>query len=77
MYTQRKRAARQSEENGPADETDGENEEPENPDGPAARLKEESGTDARADDPQQPSDPTPDTAAESADPSATGERVDR
>ncbi|MFJ7421803.1 DUF6049 family protein [Streptomyces uncialis] len=28
-------------------------------------------------DPVQPSDPTPDTAAESADPSGTGERVDR
>ncbi|MGX2995957.1 DUF6049 family protein [Streptomyces sp. JNUCC 64] len=27
--------------------------------------------------PEQPSDPTPDTAAESADPSGTGERVDR
>ena len=26
---------------------------------------------------EQPSDPTPDTAAESADPSGTGERVDR
>jgi hypothetical protein len=30
-----------------------------------------------ADDPEHPSDPTPDTAPESADPSGTGERVDR
>ncbi|MFE2041704.1 DUF6049 family protein [Streptomyces sp. NPDC059477] len=38
---------------------------------------EESGTRPGAHDPQQPSDLTPDTAAESADPSRTGERVDR
>ncbi|MFI6563952.1 DUF6049 family protein [Streptomyces sp. NPDC050534] len=77
MYTQRKRAAaREAEEDGPdeaGDAADG----PENPEGPDDRLTEESGTDARADEPEQPSDPTPDTASESADPSATGERVDR
>ncbi|MEV8316381.1 DUF6049 family protein [Streptomyces sp. NPDC059900] len=37
----------------------------------------ESGTEPGEDDPEQPSDPTPDTAPESADPSDTGERVDR
>ncbi|MFJ4785994.1 DUF6049 family protein [Streptomyces sp. NPDC088794] len=77
MYTQRKRAAaREAQEDGPdeaADPTDG----PENPEDPSDRLTEESGTGTRADDPEQPSDPTPDTAAESADPSGTGERVDR
>lgn len=80
MYTQRKRAAaRQAEEDGP-DGSDGAAEEPdgpENPEGPEDRLKEESGTQSRADDPEHPSDPTPDTASESADPSGTGERVDR
>ncbi|MFF4256366.1 DUF6049 family protein [Streptomyces sp. NPDC001663] len=77
MYTQRKRAAaREAEEDGPDEAGEGADG-PENPDGPEDRLKEESGTDARADDPEQPSDPTPDTAAESADPSGTGERVDR
>nr|WSY53398.1 DUF6049 family protein [Streptomyces sp. NBC_00886] len=77
MYTHRKRAvARRVTEEGP----DGANEEPdgpENPKGPQDRLKEESGTPSRADDPEHPSDPTPDTAPESADPSGTGERVDR
>ncbi|MFJ6085548.1 DUF6049 family protein [Streptomyces sp. NPDC092369] len=77
MYTQRKRAAaREAQEDGPdeaGDPTDG----PENPEDPSDRLKKEPGTDTRADDPEQPSDPTPDTAAESADPSGTGERVDR
>ncbi|MFJ1655339.1 DUF6049 family protein [Streptomyces sp. NPDC088337] len=54
--------------------------EPENPEGTAGRPAEgteESGTRSRADDPEQPSDPTPDTAAESTDPSGTGEKVDR
>ncbi|MFD3582154.1 DUF6049 family protein [Streptomyces sp. NPDC058683] len=41
------------------------------------RLQEESVARSGADDPEQPSDPTPDTASESADPSGTGERVDR
>ena len=78
MYTQRKRAAaREDEAGGPETDTDEGVHRPENPEGPADRLKEESGTDARADDPEQPSDPTPDTAAESNDPSGTGERVDR
>ncbi|MBY8343695.1 DUF6049 family protein [Streptomyces spinosirectus] len=84
MYTQRKRAAaREDEEDGPDEsgESAGEPEEPSdepgNPEGPRDRLDEESGTDARTDDSEQPSDPTSDTASESADPSGTGERVDR
>jgi hypothetical protein len=77
MYTQRKRAAaREAQEDGP-DETGDPTDGPENPEGPSDRLTKESGTGTRADDPEQPSDPTPDTAAESADPSGTGERVDR
>ncbi|NUP18297.1 MAG: hypothetical protein HOZ81_19880 [Streptomyces sp.] len=83
MYTQRKRAAaREAEEDG-AQETDETDADPENPEGPEDRLtpenlvEEESVTGTRADAPEQPSDPTPDTAAESADPSGTGERVDR
>ncbi|WP_330282870.1 DUF6049 family protein [Streptomyces sp. NBC_00588] len=80
MYTQRKRAAaREDEEDGPdgPDESGEAADGPENPEGPEDRLSEESGTDARADDPEQPSDLKPDTASESTDPSGTGERVDR
>lgn len=77
MYTQRKRAAaQQTEEDGPeeaGEDTGG----PENTEGADDRLTEESDTDSRAGDPEQPSDPTPDTAPESTDPSGTGERVDR
>ncbi|MFI5677111.1 DUF6049 family protein [Streptomyces cellulosae] len=77
MYTQRKRAAaREAEEGGP-DGTDEAADSPENQDGTADHLKEESGSPPRADDPQQPSDLTPDTATESTDPSGAGERVDR
>ncbi|MEV7287928.1 DUF6049 family protein [Streptomyces sp. NPDC093252] len=56
---------------------------PENPAPPGNRpdsrdpRTEESGTRPGAHDPQQPSDPGPDTAAESPGPSRTGERVDR
>ncbi|MFI2201982.1 DUF6049 family protein [Streptomyces sp. NPDC020192] len=80
MYTQRKRAAaRQAGEDGPdaaGEDTDG----PGNPGAPSDRLPQEpedSDAPAGADDPEQPSDPAPDTAPESADPSGTGERVDR
>lgn len=45
--------------------------------GPEDGPDGESGTESGEDDPEQPSDPTPDTAPESADPSDTGERVDR
>ncbi|MBC9726449.1 DUF6049 family protein [Streptomyces sp. TRM68367] len=77
MYTQRKRAAaREAEGDGPGSAGTAA-EGPENPEDPAERLREESAADARADDPEQPSDPTPNTAVESADPSGTGERVDR
>ncbi|MCH0569380.1 hypothetical protein I3F60_08940 [Streptomyces sp. MUM 136J] len=77
MYTQRKRAAARTAGDDGSDgahETEGD---AENPQGPAERLSEQSGTDARTDDPQQPSDPAPDTAAENTGPSGTGERVDR
>jgi hypothetical protein len=77
MYTQRKRAAaRQAEEEGPdaaGEAATG----PENPEGPADRLQKESDACSRAGDSEQASDPTPDTASESVDPSAAGERVDR
>ncbi|MFB7332242.1 DUF6049 family protein [Streptomyces adustus] len=83
MYTQRKRAAaREGQEDGPDEggeggEADEPTEGPLNPEGPRSRLKEESGSRSGEDAPEQPSDPTPDTAAESVDPSGTGERVDR
>ncbi|MFE9448752.1 DUF6049 family protein [Streptomyces sp. NPDC006739] len=77
MYTQRKRAAaRQAQDDGPDDAGEG-TDSPGNPEGPSDRLPGESDGDGGADDPGQPSDPTPDTAPESADPSGTGERVDR
>ncbi|MEV6113408.1 DUF6049 family protein [Streptomyces sp. NPDC052109] len=80
MYTQRKRAAaRQAEDDDPgAPEEAGD--QPGNPDAPADRLPQEpaeSVSPAREDDPEHPSDPAPDTAPESTDPSGTGERVDR
>ncbi|MEV0221916.1 DUF6049 family protein [Streptomyces sp. NPDC050704] len=69
MYTQRKRAAsrhaEQESENVHADD-----EAEDAPDEP-------SGAESRADDPEHPSDPSPDTAPEVTDPSGTGERVDR
>jgi hypothetical protein len=88
MYTQRKRAAAREEAEAAQDAHDGpdegggtrentENGEPENSGEPTDRLNKESGARPRADDPEQPSDPTPDTAAENADPSGTGEKVDR
>ncbi|WP_217212352.1 DUF6049 family protein [Streptomyces sp. AC550_RSS872] len=83
MYTQRKRAAARAAEEDGAQETSETDGAPENQEGPEDRLspeelrKEESDTGTRADAPEQPSDPAPDTAAESVDPSGTGERVDR
>jgi hypothetical protein len=78
MYTQRKRAAAreaaaEESDSEPGQDSDGE----QNQEAPDARLGKESAVGSRADDPEQPSDPTPDTPAESADPSGTGERVDR
>ncbi|MGW1592476.1 DUF6049 family protein [Streptomyces sp. NPDC002343] len=76
MYTQRKRAAaRQPEDDGPGTAPQ-DPEEPGNPGAPGGRLPGESDS-FGADDPEQPSDPAPDTAPESTDPSGTGERVDR
>ncbi|MFG2132598.1 DUF6049 family protein [Streptomyces sp. NPDC048751] len=78
MYTQRKRAgAREAEEDGPDAKDDETADGQENPSGTMDRLSEESGARSGAGAPEQPSDPTPDTAAENADPSGTGERVDR
>ncbi|MFF4712189.1 DUF6049 family protein [Streptomyces eurythermus] len=77
MYTQRKRAAaRQPEDDGPGTAAE-DPDEPGNPGAPEGRLPQESDSGSGADDPEQPSDPAPDTAPESADPSGTGERVDR
>lgn len=77
MYTQRKRAAaRQAEEESTDEETPVE----ETSDTKALTadgLKEESRARAGEDEPGHPSDPPTDTALESADPSGTGERVDR
>ncbi|WP_435611448.1 DUF6049 family protein [Streptomyces sp. bgisy159] len=92
MYSQRKRAAAREaaepDETDEAGEADGAAEdgaeaaaensgEPENPAGSDGPPAEESGVRSGADEPEQPSDGTPDTATESADPSGTGERVDR
>ncbi|MEV5607058.1 DUF6049 family protein [Streptomyces sp. NPDC052225] len=68
MYTQRKRAAAK-----PDDDTPQGDSETAAQDEPA----DESASTARADVPQQPSDPTADTASESTAPSGPGERVDR
>ncbi|MEU5364898.1 DUF6049 family protein [Streptomyces sp. NPDC005925] len=85
MYTQRKRAAAreaaETDENATrpdADEdsdSDGDSEQTE--EASDERLGEESSEGSRGDGAEQPSDPAPDTPAENADPSGTGERVDR
>ncbi|MFJ3231361.1 DUF6049 family protein [Streptomyces sp. NPDC086787] len=77
MYTQRKRAAAKETDGDGPEETGEDPGEPENQDDPGDRHQEESDARSRADDPEQPSDPTPDTAPESTDPSGTSERVDR
>ncbi|WP_199570389.1 DUF6049 family protein [Streptomyces murinus] len=77
MYTQRKRAAARQAGEGGAGAAGEDSDGPGNPDAPGDRLPEESDSTAGADDPEQPSDPAPDTAPESTDPSGTGERVDR
>ncbi|MFJ6986075.1 MULTISPECIES: DUF6049 family protein [unclassified Streptomyces] len=79
MYTQRKRAAARASDPsdddgpGPSDTTDA------SPAAPAAQDRPGGEAAARPepDAPVQPSDGAPDTAVESGDPSATGERVDR
>ncbi|WP_405881113.1 DUF6049 family protein [Streptomyces sp. NBC_01136] len=89
MYTQRKRAAaRQAEEeqqeapdaeggNGVNEDADGTVDTTEDTERSKDGPDGESTTEPGADDPEHPSDPTPDTAPESTDPSGTGERVDR
>ncbi|MEU0743151.1 DUF6049 family protein [Streptomyces sp. NPDC006134] len=76
MYTQRKRAAARADEEDGSGVTGGAADGPENPEDPEDRPQK-SGADSRAEAPEQPGDPAPDTAAESAGPSGTGERVDR
>ncbi|GAA3042345.1 DUF6049 family protein [Streptomyces glomeratus] len=88
MYTQRKRLAAQeaeeerndpdttSQEGGLNDSTDGPVDTGDT-DGSSADPEQASDAEPGADDQEQPSDPAPDTAPESADPSSTGERVDR
>ncbi|MEV3967000.1 DUF6049 family protein [Streptomyces sp. NPDC050698] len=85
MYTQRKRAAaREAAEDDDLVEADDEDgaprsrtDAPRNPQPSGTRLEQDNPDGSGADGPQQPSDPAPDTAAENADPSGTGERVDR
>ncbi|MHA5048073.1 DUF6049 family protein [Streptomyces sp. SD15] len=88
MFTQRKRAtARQAEqerENTPETEEEigvntdaGSTVDTEDTERSTEGPEGESTTEPGADDPEHPSDPTPDTAQESTDPSGTGERVDR
>ncbi|MGB9996363.1 DUF6049 family protein [Streptomyces pseudogriseolus] len=81
MYTQRKRAAaRKAEERTQDDAADGADADAgdaQNPEASDRRPAQESAPDTREGAPEQPSDPAPDTAPESADPSGTGERVDR
>ncbi|WP_431990503.1 DUF6049 family protein [Streptomyces albogriseolus] len=83
MYTQRKRAAaRQAEEREQENAADAADAgagagDAKNPEASERRPTQESAPDTREDAPKQPSDPAPDTAPESADPSGTGERVDR
>jgi hypothetical protein len=83
MYTQRKRAAARRE----AEETSADSGSPdgaspgEDANAGAASVvhtpEEESPVRSGADEPEHPSEPAPDTAPEGADPSGTGERVDR
>ncbi|AVH57687.1 MULTISPECIES: DUF6049 family protein [Streptomyces] len=84
MYTQRKRAAaRQAEEPANSPEAEAVNTDAagtvntEDTEGDADGPSGKSGAEPGADGPEHPSDPTPDTAPESTDPSGTGERVDR
>lgn len=81
MYTQRKRAAArtaaEAAQNAPHPDADGPGDGGQTQEASDERPGEESAEGSRADDPEQPSDPNPDTAAENADPSGTGERVDR
>ncbi|GAA4795821.1 DUF6049 family protein [Streptomyces ziwulingensis] len=77
MYQQRKRAAARAGDDGDPGAGAAPEDTPGSPDGSGDRPAEETGTHSGAGDGEQPSDPAPDTATESADPSGTGERVDR
>lgn len=84
MYTQRKRAAaRQAAEEASMDDDDPSDGVPTDEDANAEAAsvvhtaEEQSPAKSGSDEPEHPSDPAPDTAPESADPSGTGERVDR
>ncbi|MFF9059079.1 DUF6049 family protein [Streptomyces sp. NPDC014882] len=77
MYTQRKRAAARGAEDHGADGTDPAADDVETAQDSESRPGEESGARTATGGPVQPSDGTPDTAAESTGPSGTGERVDR
>ncbi|MFZ4152381.1 DUF6049 family protein [Streptomyces pseudogriseolus] len=81
MYTQRKRAAARKAgertQDDAADVAEADAGDAQNPEASDRRPTQESAPDTREGAPEQPSDPAPDTAPESADPSGTGERVDR
>jgi hypothetical protein len=89
MYTHRKRAAARDADAGDVPEAgDAPEAEPQSGDGAEADTEADpeddaeagpgaDGPAARSDEPEQPSDPTPDTGAQSADPSGQGEKVDR
>ncbi len=77
MYTQRKRAAAQQAEEEATTEQDATRETSDGGARTAQESGEKSGPRSGTDEPEHPSDPTPDTAQEDTDPSGTGERVDR
>ncbi|MFF8832071.1 DUF6049 family protein [Streptomyces sp. NPDC015131] len=81
MYTHRKRAAARDAEaaTGPAGDTAPEAEETDadGSESGSGTGTDPSGATARSGDPEQPSDPAPDTGAQSTDPSGQGEKVDR
>ncbi|WP_306322704.1 MULTISPECIES: DUF6049 family protein [unclassified Streptomyces] len=81
MYQQRKRAAATTQPDANTPQGGSAAAEAETDDEPGADQSDEPDSDSaaapRADVPQQPSDPTADTASESAAPSGPGERVDR
>ncbi|GAA2474211.1 DUF6049 family protein [Streptomyces gobitricini] len=86
MYTHRKRAAARATDVGDPGDDSGDNPGEEPGDEPDAEAQPDTGTEtdhraggaaARSGDSEQPSDPTPDTGAQSTDPSGQGEKVDR
>ncbi|MGW0734422.1 DUF6049 family protein [Streptomyces sp. NPDC002851] len=79
MYTQRKAAARRTDAEAAEgqDSGDSEGDSSGNSTGDDNGPTGDAGPESRENAPTQPSDPTPDTAQESTDPSGPGERVDR